>query len=175
MKKWRNEKMEKWGNEKNDELKRRNEEMMSEEYRLPPLHQPRSWGTRVNLGDTNEVRLHGLWLHELCLQWRVLHGLWHPALPVPDRINPIENPERLRTTCIFTCFCDLWAVFILNLWKRCAWKLRSVILLHFEYNFWIWLYENPQTLHFYDFGISGRVPKPPNPLFLSLETPGYLK
>ena len=31
----------------------------------------------------------------------------------------------------------------------------------------------PQTPHFYDFGISGRVPEPQNQLFLSLETPGH--
>ena len=33
----------------------------------------------------------------------------------------------------------------------------------------------PKTPHFYDFGISGRVPEPQNQLFLSLETPGHLK
>ena len=33
----------------------------------------------------------------------------------------------------------------------------------------------PQTPHFYDFGILGRVPEPQNQLFLSLETPGHLK
>ena len=32
----------------------------------------------------------------------------------------------------------------------------------------------PQTPHFYDFGISGRVPEPQNQYYLSLETPGYL-
>ena len=32
-----------------------------------------------------------------------------------------------------------------------------------------------ETPHFYDLGISGRVPEPHNQLFLSLETPGYLK
>ena len=33
----------------------------------------------------------------------------------------------------------------------------------------------PKTPHFFDFGMSGRVPKPNKQLFLSLETPGYLK
>ena len=33
----------------------------------------------------------------------------------------------------------------------------------------------PQTPHVYDFGIFERAPKPQNKLFLSLETPGYLK
>ena len=33
----------------------------------------------------------------------------------------------------------------------------------------------PQNLHFYDLGIFGRVPEPQHHLFLSLETPGYLK
>ena len=33
----------------------------------------------------------------------------------------------------------------------------------------------PQTPHFYDFRIFGRVPGSPNQLFSSLETPGYLK
>ena len=32
----------------------------------------------------------------------------------------------------------------------------------------------PETPHFYDFGISGRVPGSQNQLFLFLETPGYL-
>ena len=32
----------------------------------------------------------------------------------------------------------------------------------------------PQNDHFYDLEISGRVPKPQNKLFLSLEAPGYL-
>ena len=31
-----------------------------------------------------------------------------------------------------------------------------------------------QTPHFYDFGISGRVPQPQNQYYLSFETPGYL-
>ena len=33
----------------------------------------------------------------------------------------------------------------------------------------------PQTPHFYDFGIPGRVPEPQNQYYLSLETLGYLK
>ena len=33
----------------------------------------------------------------------------------------------------------------------------------------------PQTPHFYDLGTFERVPEPQNQLFLSLETPGYLK
>ena len=33
----------------------------------------------------------------------------------------------------------------------------------------------PQTPHFHDFRISGRVPGSQNQLFISLETPGYLK
>ena len=33
----------------------------------------------------------------------------------------------------------------------------------------------PRNSDFYDFWISGRVPEPQNQLFLSLETPGYLK
>ena len=33
----------------------------------------------------------------------------------------------------------------------------------------------PQTPHFHDFGALGRVPGSLNQLFLSLETPGYLK
>ena len=33
----------------------------------------------------------------------------------------------------------------------------------------------PQTSHFYDFRVFGRVPEPQNQLFLSLETPAYLK
>ncbi len=32
----------------------------------------------------------------------------------------------------------------------------------------------PKNPHFYDAGISGRVPEPQNQLLLSLETPGYL-
>ena len=32
-----------------------------------------------------------------------------------------------------------------------------------------------KVLHYYDFRISGRVPEPQSQLFLSLETPGYLK
>ena len=32
----------------------------------------------------------------------------------------------------------------------------------------------PKNLHFYDFGISGRVPEPQNQYDFSLETPGYL-
>ena len=35
--------------------------------------------------------------------------------------------------------------------------------------------KEPKKPHFFDFGISGRVPEPRNQLFLSLETPGYLK
>ena len=33
----------------------------------------------------------------------------------------------------------------------------------------------PPTPHFYDFGTFGRVPEPQNQLFVSLESPGYLK
>ena len=33
----------------------------------------------------------------------------------------------------------------------------------------------PETHHFYDFGISGRVPGSQNQLFLFVETPGHLK
>ena len=33
---------------------------------------------------------------------------------------------------------------------------------------------DPQTPHFHDFGISGRVPEPQNQYYSSLETPGYL-
>ena len=32
----------------------------------------------------------------------------------------------------------------------------------------------PETPHFYDFGVFERVPEPQNHVFLSLETPGYL-
>ena len=42
-------------------------------------------------------------------------------------------------------------------------------------NFSICLWENPQTPHLPDFGIFEPVTKPPNQLFVSLETPGYLK
>ena len=35
--------------------------------------------------------------------------------------------------------------------------------------------EEPQTHHFYDFGIFERVPEPQHQLFLSLETPGQLR
>ena len=33
----------------------------------------------------------------------------------------------------------------------------------------------PETSHFYDFGISGRVPEPQNQYYSFCETPGYLK
>ena len=32
-----------------------------------------------------------------------------------------------------------------------------------------------ETSHFYDFGISGRVPEPQNQYYLSLETPSHSK
>ena len=38
-------------------------------------------------------------------------------------------------------------------------------------NFSIWLWENPQIPHFYDFKIFGRVPEPQNQYDLSYETP----
>ena len=41
-----------------------------------------------------------------------------------------------------------------------------------NYSASVWSYRNST---FYDFGISGRVPEPQNQLFVSSETPGYLK
>ena len=43
------------------------------------------------------------------------------------------------------------------------------------YNFLIWLYGNPKTLHFHDLGIFGRVPELQHQYHLSLESPGYFK
>ena len=42
-------------------------------------------------------------------------------------------------------------------------------------NFYICFWENPQTPHLYDFGISGRDPEPRNQYYVFLERPGYIK
>ena len=42
------------------------------------------------------------------------------------------------------------------------------------YNFSICLWDSPETPHFYDFEIFGRVPEPRNQYHLSFETPRYL-
>ena len=52
-------------------------------------------------------------------------------------------------------------------------NLRRIILLHFGALVSLW--EKSQTPHVHDFGISRRVHDSQNQLYLSLETPGYLK
>ena len=48
------------------------------------------------------------------------------------------------------------------------------MLLQFELNIFDLLMGETETVHFYDFGTSGRVPGFQNQLFLCLETPGHL-
>ena len=43
-----------------------------------------------------------------------------------------ENPEKPEKKGMFDIRGDVWAIFVVNLWKRCAYKLCSIILLQFE-------------------------------------------
>ena len=52
--------------------------------------------------------------------------------------------------------------------RKAPWNYRGTLC---AYNLSISLLENPQTPHFYDFWIFGRVLEPQNQLFLSFETP----
>ena len=72
-----------------------------------------------------------------------------------------------RTLSVFFAFVEAF------LWKILGLKLRGITMLRFGIIFFDLLMGDLQTFHFYDFGISGRVPEPPNQYYLSSERPGH--
>ena len=71
---------------------------------------------------------------------------------------PIENPGDPGKMRIWGLGGLGGVIYILNIIKRIARKLCIIILLYFRTShFSISLWENPNTPHFHDFGISGRV------------------
>ena len=82
---------------------------------------------------------------------------------------------KIGQTYLWDCLLALGHVynqFMENIWPKAPEYCSASI---WNYNFSSCLYENLQTLDFYDLWIFGRGPEPTNHLCVLLETPGYFK
>ena len=86
--------------------------------------------------------------------WYRQWSLNFPCRKKPISYEILEHRGKMR----FGGLGGFWVIFVVNIIKRIAQKLRRIILLHFgTSNFSISFWENSQTHHFHDFGICGRV------------------
>ena len=71
-------------------------------YRLPPLHQPPSWGTRWNLGDTSG-RVPQV---PMILWFSYAHCSWYPWISLDIQGHPIlrcpDTHQRFLKSCLFS-------------------------------------------------------------------------
>ena len=131
---------------------------------------------QIDAGDDGILRL---WTHRFGFfvtppatsvqSIRFQRNKWHCAVPTKESHREIIGNIIGR---ILFFVGHLFGNFMERIWSKAPWYHSASLWISIC---WICLWENPQTLHFHDFGIFGRVTELQNQYHLFLEAKGYLR